>query len=103
METDRSCLMLIRSCLFNDDGTDKLDYGLPPILTSKVFNGEKLDLTFHAKIPRDDFKTIFAMIKEGSEDAYDDSGYGWDDSDKKVSVFSGAKRRAEKPLLFLTL
>ncbi|GMH67299.1 hypothetical protein TrST_g7397 [Triparma strigata] len=86
LETDRSIMMLIRSCLFKDNGEDKLDFGLPPILLSKTFDGKKVTVEFKAKIAREDFQHIFAMIKDGEEDIYDDCGYGWDDQDKKAEL-----------------
>ncbi|GMH89332.1 hypothetical protein TL16_g11422 [Triparma laevis f. inornata] len=79
-------MMLIRSCLFKDNGQDKLDFGLPPILLSKTFSGSKVELSFHAKIAREDFQHIFSMLKDSEEDIYDDCGYGWDDQDKKAEL-----------------
>lgn len=86
LETDRSIMMLIRSCLFKDNGQDKLDFGLAPILLSKTFSGSKVELSFHAKIAREDFQHIFSMLKDSEEDIYDDCGYGWDDQDKKAEL-----------------
>lgn len=56
-----------------------------PLLCVLIFLWQ-LELSFHAKVPKDDFKTIFSMLKDAEEDIYDDSGYGWDDTDKKEEL-----------------
>merc|ERR1712086_790621 len=97
MQTPAECRLRLRNALFNDDGTDKdVSKDFEPFLTFKkgdleaniVFHtGKKL----HKKHPQL-LKFFFATTKEQQGEAYDSSGYGWDDDDKKNELGDRATR-----------
>ena len=86
MTTSQEILFKLRGLLFEATGKDRVDFGIPECLMSKKFGETTVNLSLSGAVPRDDKIPIFAMIKNSMEDQYDDSGYGWDDTDKKKEL-----------------
>jgi len=94
LQTQKEHLVLLRSCLWDDAGKDKNPVApFAPFLQYKR-NGLDLTLDFFSggKLPRELRGWAFSLVKENIEQAYDASGYGWDDADKESELFDKAAR-----------
>ena len=94
MQTEADKIMTLRSCIFDDAGKDRdvtLDF--KPFLAFKR-NGLDVTIEFFVgkKVPEDDKTWAFDLVKKHSEEAYDASGYGWDDADKYDELFGKCAR-----------
>lgn len=78
-------LIKLRASLFQEDGEVK-DV-LADFKPFQHYNRNGLDVQISFDTPktmdRDTLKQCFELCKENMEDEYDESGYGWDDDDKK--------------------
>ena len=86
LTTSQEILFKLRGVLFEATGKDRTDFGIPDVLMCKKFGETKISLTLSGAVPRDDKIPIFAMIKNSMEEQYEDSGFGWDDADKKKEL-----------------
>ena len=75
---------LLRKALREDDGRDKDLLADLPSFKAVKRKGLDLSVEFHTgkALTRADATACFDMTKEHMCSEYDDSGYGWDDSDK---------------------
>ncbi len=84
MQTGKDHIILLRSALFNEDGTDK--NVLLPFAAMCMFDRGGLDASITLETRTEMSKVTrqwaFDLTKENVAEAYDDSGYGWDDDDK---------------------
>lgn len=86
LTTSQEILFKLRGVLFEATGKDRTDFGIPDVLMCKKFGETSIRLTLSGAVPRDDKIPIFAMIKNSMEEQYEDSGFGWDDADKKKEL-----------------
>jgi len=98
MNTPAECRLRLRNALFNEDGTDKnVTSGFEAMLGFKKKNSIELQCAFvpGKKLSKKNptfLKFAFSLCKEQQEDAYDNSGYGWDDDDKMSELTAKESR-----------
>jgi hypothetical protein len=57
-----------------------------------IRNGINVGIEFTPKLKPDDAEWVFELIKENMEDIYEESGYGWDDEDKRDELLEQGAR-----------
>mgnify|MGYP001058549488 CR=1 FL=1 len=92
--TEQDTLVRIRGALFADDGSDRdVTAKMPPVMLNYKKNGLNASIKFYAgRVPAKAKLFAFRCAKENMEDLYDDSGYGWDDEDKRRELGEKACR-----------
>jgi len=80
-------VLTLRSALFTSSGQDKdVTEGIAPaFLTYKLKgeSGERVCIKLKFKLTQDEENWAFSLCKRHMHKLYEDSGYGWDDSDKR--------------------
>ena len=77
-------VITLRKAVFDDNGKDKdVTAGIAPAFMKYDRNGLECDIKFTTKLTPEEFNWAFDLIKLNMEERYDESGYGWDDEDKK--------------------
>jgi GNAT superfamily N-acetyltransferase len=84
--TKRDLLIKLRNALFLDNGKDKIDFGIMPMLMEYKKKGLNLKFSISAKLLPQELNDSFRLIKENMETIYDDAEYGWDDQDKMAEL-----------------
>lgn len=94
METKaiQDTIVTLRKAIYDDNGKDR-------DLTEKMGhfkafkkNGLDLEIGFSTKLSPQEAKYCFSQVKENMEDLYDNSGYGWDDDDKRRELTEDGAR-----------
>ena len=94
METARiqDVIVTLRKAIYDDNGKDRdLTEKMSHFKTFKK-NGIDLELSFSTKLSPQDAKYCFGQVKENMEELYDNSGYGWDDDDKRRELSEDGAR-----------
>lgn len=77
-------IMTLRAALFTPQGRDKnVTEGIAPAFLKYDRNGVDVVISFASKLSKDELRWAFDECKLNMEDRYEESGYGWDDEDKK--------------------
>jgi GNAT superfamily N-acetyltransferase len=77
-------IMVLRAALFTPQGRDKnVTDGIAPAFLKYDRNGVNVVISFASKLTKDELRWAFDECKLNMEDRYEESGYGWDDEDKK--------------------
>jgi GNAT superfamily N-acetyltransferase len=77
-------IMVLRAALFTPQGRDKnVTEGIAPAFLKYDRNGVNVVISFASKLTKDELRWAFDECKLNMEDRYEESGYGWDDEDKK--------------------
>ena len=80
-------VIVLRSALFTPAGSDKnVAEGIAPAFMKYDRNDLDVVIQFTTKLSKQEFTFAFDLTKEHMEDIYEESGYGWDDSDKKSEL-----------------
>ena len=82
----REYLSRLRSALIDENRKDRdVTADVKPFLSYKR-NGLDLSIQFATKIATKDSKWALETCKENMQQVYDDSGYMWDDDDKREEL-----------------
>lgn len=77
-------VMPLRAALYDNDGKDKnVLKSLNANFAKYNKNGLDCELEFSPKLTKKEFEWAFDLTKEHMEDVYEESGYGWDDDEKR--------------------
>ena len=77
-------IMPLRAALYDNDGKDKnVLKSLNANFAKYHKNGLDCELEFSHKLTKKEFEWAFELTKGHMEDIYEDSGYGWDDDEKR--------------------
>lgn len=86
-------LLVLRSALFNINGTDKdVTQSIGAAFMKYQRNGLDLTIHFQTSLSYNEMEKAFEMCKKNMEERYDASGYGWDDTDKRNEMNEKGKR-----------
>ena len=86
-------LLVLRSALFTPSGADKnVIQGIAPAFLKYDRNDLAVDIEFQCKLSSSETNFCLDTIKRHMEERYDDSGYGWDDEDKRMEPDEDGKR-----------
>ena len=94
METKaiQDTIVTLRKAIYDDEGKDRdLTEKMGHFKTFKK-NGLDLEISFSTKLSPQDAKYCFTQVKENMEDLYDNSGYLWDDDDKRRELTEDGAR-----------
>jgi len=86
-------ILALRAALFTSAGKDKnvLDGIAAPFMTYDR-NGVKATIELKFKLNKEEQDFAFNLTKANMEDIYEESGYGWDDSEKKRELTENGLR-----------
>lgn len=80
-------IMLLRQALFEETGKDKdVTKDIAKAFMKYSKNGLNVSIEFATRLSKEVAEWAFDLVKENMEEKYDQSGYGWDDSDKKKEL-----------------
>lgn len=86
-------VITLRSAIFNANGKDKdVTEGIAPAFMSYVRNGINCTISFASRLTKKELQWAFDMVKDNMEDRYEESGYGWDDEDKRSELSEDCTR-----------
>ena len=87
------CVITLRAAIFTPTGKDKdVTEGIAPAFMKYDRNGLDVVLQFSPKLTAKESSWAFDICKQNMEERYDDSGYGWDDDDKRRELAEGGAR-----------
>jgi GNAT superfamily N-acetyltransferase len=83
----------LRKAIFTEDGRDKdVTAGIASPFLKYDRNGLDVEISFSAKLTKDEADWAFDVVQANMEEIYDASGYGWDDEDKMKELTEGGAR-----------
>ncbi len=88
-EVEASVRVILRTAIFNTDGSDRnplLDLGPMCNFSSPSLPVPLRPFEFATVLSRPDLQKAFRMAKDSLEASHEESGFGWDDDEKKEEL-----------------